>query len=143
MNDWMRSADGEDMAPSPNEASRQEVEQAVEAWRLIRAERLAQDKISAKLKEQETAIKGWLIDALRTQQYEGIVVGGRITSLSTKEQPVCSDRATLIDYILTTRQIELLQFRLSTTAIAEHVAAGETIPGVEYLPVYDLSDRKA
>lgn len=128
---------------SPEQASRESVTQAVAAWRAARAKRLEIDKLAAQAKEAEVALKNWLLEAMRSQAYEGIVTGGRITALVEKQQPVVEDKTAFVDYILTSGAIELLQFRLSTTAINERAEHGIAVPGIGFAPVFELSDRKA
>jgi hypothetical protein len=127
----------------PMEATRAETEEVIQAWRAKRAERLEADKVANKLKDEETEMKSWLINVFQEQKFEGMLINGRITGASSKEVHVVDDRVALIDYILDTRSIDFLQFRISDTAIFAREEEGEVIPGVSLKPVYDLFDRKA
>lgn len=128
---------------TPETATREEITAKVIEWRNKRAERLAADKVAEALKKEESELKQFLISAMLKQKYEGLVVDGRITGASTKEQPVVTDRETLERYILDNRMLSLLQFRLSSATVKEMEAEGVSIPGVGKEPVYDLFDRKA
>jgi hypothetical protein len=128
---------------SPEEATRTTVEQAILEWRAQREKRLEADKVAEGLKKQETALKNWIISVLRSQLYEGIIIDGKATGLSTKEVPVCEDRSALTQYILDNRAIELLEFRLSKKAVEDYVEAGHEVPGINFIEVYDLFNRKA
>lgn len=129
--------------PDPKEATRQEVTEAVRQWRELRAERLAIEKQAEKVKEKELKLKNFLILSMNSQAYEGIVEGGRITGVRTTEVPTCNDRAALDKFILETGSLDILQFRLSSTAIKDRADKGVEVPGIEYIDVYDLFDRKA
>ena len=127
----------------PEEATREQVEFAVSEWRKVREERLAQEKIAKKLEESEKEYKQFLISALRCQNYEGVLRDGRVTGVVTKPVPVCEDRAAFEEFVLGSGSLQLLQFRLSTSAIAELQDDGVKIPGIGSLDTFDLFDRKA
>lgn len=129
--------------PNPAEATRDEINAAVVEWRDQREKRLAAEKVAAKLKEREDELKNFLIAAMTTQAYEGVVIGGRGTGVRTTEVPICEDRAAFDQYILDNRDLSLLQFRLATTAINERIEAGIALPGIAFIDKYDLYDRKA
>lgn len=128
---------------APEEATRPQTEAIIAAWRAKRAERLEADKVAEELRKQETAFKQWLIQVFLKQQYEGIVLGGRVTGAAKKIVPTVEDRAQFSQYILDTGALDLLQFRISTSAIAERESEGVAIPGLGHMEVFDLYDRKA
>jgi hypothetical protein len=126
----------------PETATRQELEAALRQWRDLRESRLAQDKISAKLKEQEDAARENIIATMQHQLYDGVVIGERVMGLSTKQISIVDDAPTLTQWILDTGNLAVLQFRLSESTIAEMESAGETIPGVGKMEKFNLYDRK-
>lgn len=126
----------------PKGATREQIEQVVQAWRLRRAARLAAEKEAAKIKEGEDVLKSWLIDAFRLQLMEGVIIDGKITGLSVRDTPVIANRDKLEQFIFDTGDLSLLQFQLSVTAVNEHLSNGEEIPGVELMEYYQLYDRK-
>lgn len=125
------------------EATRQQAEEIIRAWRAKRAERLEADKVAAALKEDESAMKQWIIEVFRAQAFEGMVTDKRITGVATKKMAVVDDREVLIDYIYKNRAIDILQFRLSQTAIDERVDQWEAVPGIRTEEFLDIYDRKA
>jgi hypothetical protein len=127
----------------PKEATRPQTEKVIKEWRAKRAERLAADHVAAELKKDEVAMKSWLVAVFREQRFEGMVIGGRITGVSPKDIHVIEDREAFINYIYETDAIDLLQFRVSETAIVEREILGITVPGTRKEEVYDLFDRKA
>ena len=129
--------------PDPMEASRADVTDSVKAWRELRAKRLEVEKEAEKIKQQELAHKNFVIAAMLGQKYEGIVEGGRVTGVNTKEVPTCADREAFDKFVLSTGSLDLLQFRLATGAINARFEAGIEVPGIEFIDTYDLYDRKA
>ena len=124
------------------EATRQELTQALLHWRDLRESRLAQEKVAAKIKEQEDGIKAQIILTMQYQLYDGVVVGDRVMGITAKEVNIVTDAELLTKHIIDTGAIELLQLRLSAEAIREHQAAGEVIPGIGVIEQYNLYDRK-
>jgi hypothetical protein len=131
------------MQPTPSEATRSEIEQAVTEWRAVRAERLAAEKVADAIKQRETQLKEFVVQAMLSQKYEGVVNNERQRYVRTTEVPFAADRLAFEAYILETKDLSLLQFRPAVGAIREHMLAGETIPGIELVETYDLGDKKA
>jgi hypothetical protein len=127
----------------PKEADRILMQDTIQQWRSTRAQRLEMDKQAKLMKRRELEIKSWLIEAFKEQLYEGIMIDQRITGLSKKEISIVEDRAAFINYIYENEAIDLLQFRISESAIKERQENGEDVPGVSESEVYDLFDRKA
>lgn len=127
----------------PTVATREEVTAAVGEWRRLREERLAADKIAEALKKEENVQKQFILSALIAQKYEGIVLDGRITGVSDKDQPVVKDRQAFEEYILRNKALHLLQFRISTAAVRELKDNDISVPGVDFETIHDLFDRKA
>lgn len=129
------------MVPT-TDATREQVEDVIVRWRSQRDARLDAEKVAARFKEDEDSMKSWLLDVFDKQRYEGMVIGGKITGIAYREVPVVADRLELESYILSTGDLTLLQFSISTTAVNEHLDNGETIPGIELREVRQLYDRK-
>jgi hypothetical protein len=131
------------LSTKPEDAQRTEVEDIIMQWRFQRSERLALEKTVTALKERETELKSWLMNVFKSQKMEGMIVDGRTTGLSAKEVHAVESKEDFIQYIYDNEAIELLQFRLSETAIKEHEdVAGADIPGLGTVEVYDLFDRQ-
>lgn len=126
----------------PAEASRELAEEMIVAWRAKRAARLASEKVVEGLKKEETAMKSWLISVFRDQVLEGMLIEGRLTGVSEREVHVVEDKMAFTQYILDNKALELLQFRISDSAIFDRETNGEDVPGVSLQTVYDLFDRK-
>jgi len=129
--------------PVAADATRKEIEQAVTMWRDVREKRLAAEKVAAKIKAHEAHLKEFIVSAMLSQAYEGTVVNERLTYVRVTPQPVAEDRQAFEDHIRKTGDLSLLQFRPAAGAIKEHIANGEIIPGITWVDVYDLGDKKA
>jgi hypothetical protein len=127
----------------PSEADRQLTEETIKQWRDRRVERLALEAQANVLKKSEQAMKSWLIQVFQQQEYEGVVIGQRITGLATREVHSVTDKEAFVRYIYDWEAIDLLQFRVSEAAILEREDIGQPVPGTEVVEVYDLYDRKA
>jgi hypothetical protein len=125
------------------EATREQAEEIIKAWRDKRAVRLEANRIMEDLKKEEIAMASWLLEVFKQQKFEGMLVGGRITGLTEKEVAAVSDKEALINYIRNSGELDLLQFRLSTGAVDERKENGVQVPGTEYITVHELFDRKS
>lgn len=129
--------------PIPENATRDDIEKATLIWRSLREERLAQEKIAAKIKEQEDETKQFLIASMLGQKMEGVLIDGRQTGVKTTEISIVIDKHAFSEYVLDSRSLELLQFRISESAIKELEDEGEVVPGIGKLDKFDLFDRKS
>lgn len=118
-------------------------EKAIVAWRQMRTERLELERQARKTQDMETALKSWTLEVFKQQNLEGCLIDGRITKLTTNNVPTVSDKEALVKYILETGEIDLLQFRLAGGAVKERKDNDISVPGTEFIDVYDLSDKQA
>lgn len=125
------------------EARRDLVESVITAWRAQRAQRLEENRIMEASKKIELQLSSWLLEVFKQQKLEGMLIGGRVTGLAEKEVAVVADKKEFMDYILKEGALELLQFRISTSAVDERRDNGVEVPGVRYDKVHDLFDRKS
>lgn len=124
-------------------ATREQAESVIKAWRDKRAVRLEANRIMEDLKKEEIAMSSWLLEVFKQQKFEGMLIGGRITGLTEKEVAAVSDKEALMEYIRKTGELDLLQFRLSTSAVDERKENDVLVPGTEYIIVHELFDRKS
>lgn len=127
----------------PEEATREPLEELIKWWRAKREERLAAEKLAAQIKKDEDAFKSFILEAFKQQKFEGMLIGGRTTGLTTKSVAIVKDKEALVKHILASGEIDLLQFRLATGAVDERRDNDVEVPGTEYIEVYELFDRKA
>lgn len=124
-------------------ASQDQIKDAAMAWRECRAKRLETKRLMEEEQEFETYFMSFVMECLRQQKSEGVLVGGRVTALAKREVATVSNKEDLVAYIKKTGDIDLLQFRLATGAVDERRANEVKVPGVEYIEVYTLSDKKS
>jgi hypothetical protein len=127
----------------PIDAPRAMLEEITLKWRDARAKRLDAQKVVDELERQEKEYKEYLVSAFLEQKFEGFVVGNRITTVTSKDIHIAEDRAAVEAWVLDNKALEVLQFRLSETAIKEREANGIVIPGIGIMKKFDLSDKKA
>ena len=128
---------------NPAEADRNTVEQAIKDWREARDARLEMDRKAAKLKSVEDGLKSFLLEAFKQQKLEGMLVGGKVTGLTTKRIPIVEDKEKFLNYVRETGELDLLQFRLSSEAVRVRAEEGVEVPGIGEMDTYDLFNRKA
>lgn len=128
---------------TPAESKREDYERIIVQWREMRAKRLELERQAKAAQSAETAFKSYAIEVCRAQKLEGVMIDGRITGLNTKNVATVSDKEELIKFMRETGDLSLLQFRLATSTVDEYKENGVSVPGTEYIDVYDLSDRKA
>lgn len=113
-----------------------------DAYYETRQRRLAMQKDVDKLQEQETALRKSLIDYLSESEAEGVAGATCRVQLTKKEVPSVTDWDAFFSYVAARRQFDLLQRRVSDTAVKQRWEDGKKIPGVEKFQVTDLSVRK-
>lgn len=119
-----------------------ELKALADAYETAYEARLSADKTAALLKEVEVDAKQALIIAMQEAKAENVVGTNKLFTLKQKEQPIIDNWEKLAEHILTTGDLSLIQRRISTTAAAEQMAAGETIPGVGTMVVFEISRGK-
>ena len=108
----------------------------------IREQRLVLQREAELLSKNEGLLREHIIATLPKSQATGI--SGRIANarIERKEVPQIADKAALQKYIKRTGSFELLQNRLSDTAVLERWADGKTVPGVVAFTVLKVSCTK-
>lgn len=124
-------------------AERKDVQKMVAAWRTQKAYRMALDKLANQAKSIEVLAQKWLVGVMYSQEWEGIVIDGRITGVSTKDVPDVIDKEEFLDYIRETGELDLLQFRPAVGAINQRLSEEVEVPGIAIKEVPTLFDRKA
>ena len=108
----------------------------------IRAERLVLQRAAEALSTNEGLLREYIIANLPKSQATGI--SGKVANakIERKEVPQIVDKAALQKYIKRTGAFELLQNRLSESAVLERWADKKTVPGVEAFTVLKVSCTK-
>lgn len=124
------------------QATREQTEAVIVAWRKQRAKRLEENRIMEASKKVELALSSWLLEVFKQQKFEGMLIKGRITGLSESEVPIVEDKEAFMAHIKATGELELLQFRLGVGAVNERTEQGVKVPGIAFIKVHDLFDNK-
>jgi hypothetical protein len=107
-------------------------------------ERLSADKVAAALKEREVKLSELLIHQMRFQKMTS--VGGQLVRLSINTVPdyvpTIQDYTAFAKFILETKDLSLLEKRVSKSAVKEHWENGEEVPGIVKFPTWKLSKSK-
>ena len=114
---------------------------ADEIWSL-RESRLALQRQIDEIHEKEREIKAALIAEIPLTGATG--VSGKLAAVKVIEKmvPQVADWTELYKHIKKTGSFELLQRRVSETAVRDRWAEDETIPGVDCVEINDLSLSK-
>jgi hypothetical protein len=116
-----------------------DVAQLVDAYIATRTQRLAADKIAAKYKEEESALKKRLIEIAIAAKTKSL--GGSVGTVNydRSNKPTVTDWPKLYEYIKAHDAFDLLQKRLGEGAVEERWEDGIVIPGVSTFPVDNLT----
>ena len=111
-------------------------------WFAKRAERLILEKQVETMKSEESQLKAAIIKSLVDAKISS--VGGKLVSVAVvrKEKPTVEDWEKLYAYIKKTESFDLLQRRLSETAVNLRWEDEIKIPGVTSFPIDELSYSK-
>ena len=120
----------------------QDTANLVDEYADTREQRLALQRQVDKLDEKEKGLKAKLIESLVAASATAIGGQRMIVTLVPKEKPVAKDWKSLYAFIVANDAWDLLQKRLTETAVKARWEEGIVVPGVEKFPVNDLSISK-
>jgi len=108
----------------------------------LRARRLEAQKAVDLIEMEEKALKEYLIENLPKSEASG--VAGKVARVTAvpKDTPVVNDWAKLEAYIKRTSSFDLLQRRLSDSAVKARWDAGKEVPGVGTFKYVTISVNK-
>lgn len=113
----------------------------VDEYRDIKDLRLAADKVAEALRNEEQRILDHIIENVSVD--EGGVVGKRFKGIiTTDRKPVVEDWEKFYAHVKKTGNFDLLQKRLSDTAVKDRLEEGKAVPGVGNILVKKLSVTK-
>ena len=107
----------------------------------LKEKRLAAQKIVEEFAEQEKALKEHIIQGLPKGDTGAIGKHHKVTVI-TKQIPQVRDWDAFYKYVSRTKSFELLQRRLSESAVNERLEAGKTVAGVEMFQAVTVSLTK-
>jgi hypothetical protein len=114
----------------------------VECYERTRVRRLALDKEAAGFKEVEEAYKEELIYRMVQTKVGALASTSHVVKMKTVDKPTPKNWDLIHQYIIENGAWELMQNRLTQSAVEERWEAGEAIPGIDKFPVYNVSISK-
>jgi hypothetical protein len=108
----------------------------------LREKRLEEQKKVDAIEAEEKAIKEHIIQNLPKSEASGVAGKVARVTVITKQVPQVKDWDMFYKHVKKTGEFELLQRRLTDTAIRERWDAGKQVPGVESFNAVTLSINK-
>lgn len=109
---------------------------------LLREKRLAMQKEVDAVEAEEKALKEHIIQTLPKSEASGVAGKVARVTVVSKTVPRVADWDKLYKFIKKTGSFDLLQRRLTDTAIQERWEAGKAVPGVETFNAVTVSLNK-
>jgi hypothetical protein len=97
----------------------------------IRAKRLELEKKVDDLKAKQKQIEDEILEGFNKSEIDGAKGSLATASITRVTVPTVTDFGAFADYILKTKQLDLLERRPSRSACQERWKDGQTLPGVE------------
>lgn len=129
----------EEVRRATSKVSDPTLQQLIDAWGTARVTRLAEQKIVDRLEETEKKLKAQVIAKMKTAKVTSL--GGQKygANFKSKDKPTTGDWQKLYTYIKEHDAFDLLQKRLTETAVEARWEEGEEIPGIVKFPVEDIT----
>lgn len=108
----------------------------------LREKRLEEQKKVDLIEAEEKAIKEHIIQNLPKSEASGVAGKLARVTVITKQIPQVQDWDKFYTYVAKTKSFDLLQRRLTDTAVKERWEAGKKVPGVESFNAVTLSINK-
>lgn len=108
----------------------------------LRNKRLAMQKEADAVAAEETALKNHIIKNLPKSEASGVAGKLARVTVVTKEIPQVKDWDAFYKYVKKTSSFDLMQKRITDSAIKERWEDGKEIPGVEHFNVVSVSINK-
>jgi hypothetical protein len=105
--------------------------QEIEEYFNLRQQRLAVQREADKLEQQEKDLLYSIQTQMSAKKVGTTTYRGYTASIESKPSPVVKDWTLTLDYIRSTGELDMLQKRLTESAVKARWDAGVDIPGVE------------
>ena len=97
----------------------------------VRKQRLSLQREADLLEQKEKALQNYLINDMVGKDLDVLTDGEDQVVLVTSVEPVATSWPKLLDYIIANEAVDLLQKRLTASAVKLRWRDGEAIPGIE------------
>lgn len=114
----------------------------IDALYLQRAERLAVEKTVKEMKTRELALRVHIKSVLDSISLESGAGKLATTSIQLSVEPTAKDWPAIYAFIVENDAFDMLQRRLSSTAVKDRWDEGIIIPGIDKFDTWDLSLTK-
>lgn len=114
----------------------------IDAYQRQREARLAKEKEAEVLKAAESQLKEAILSTLRESETEAIGGTTHLAKRVVQDEPTVEDWDVLWDHVLATREFDLIQRRVTPTAVKERWDQDVEVPGIGSFPVEKLSLTK-
>jgi len=104
----------------------------------LRKRRLSLQREADLLEQQEKDLIGQVINKMNQDRLTFVKEGDDEVTLVTSEEPVATDWPKVLDYIVANDAVDLLQKRLTASAVKARWGDGVTIPGIDKVPKQTL-----
>lgn len=115
---------------------------AIDMLYQLRTERLAVEKTVKEMKSKELELRVYIKGLLDAASLEGGRGQTASTSIIHSVEPTVKDWAAFYAYVKENDCFDMLQRRVSATAVKDRWEAGVVIPGVDKFDTWDLSLTK-
>ena len=118
----------------------QKLQELIDTTAAIEAERLALDRRSKELKKLEDDGKAQIAQVMKENGYITIAgKGERLATLGKSIEPMIADWSLTSEYIRRTGSLDLLQKRLTPTAVKLRWEEGLEVPGIDRYEVLKVT----
>lgn len=117
----------------------QELSSKVDEYYTLRDQRLTKQREVDVIERKEKALQEEIIRVLNNANMKAGAGQLCVVTVQKKEKPICGDWSKLYAYIIAEDAFDLLQKRLTETAVKLRWEEGVQIPGVEPFPIFNLS----
>jgi len=108
----------------------------------LRNKRLSEQKKVDEIQAEESALKNYIIENLPKSEASGIAGKLARVTIVTKHIPQVQDWDAFYKYVKRTNSFDLMQRRLTESAIKERWELGKEIPGVGHFNVVTVAINK-
>lgn len=104
----------------------------------LRKKRLSLQREADLLEQQEKELISGVINSMNQNGLTLLKEGDDEVELVTTQEPVANDWAKIVGYVIANDAVDLLQKRLTPSAVKARWADGVTIPGIDKMPKQTL-----
>lgn len=108
----------------------------------LKAKKAEAKRVTDAIEEEEKALKAHIIETLPKSEASGIAGKVARVKIEEKEVPQVKDWDAFYKYVKRTNSFDMMQRRLTDTAVMARIDAGKPLPGVEMFKYKSISLTK-